>query len=346
MAPDPGPKQGADRPRMPWARPTPPEPPMPWRTEGVPGQAGPKTSPPPPTQWRRFLGLMLVLLVFNLIISSLALSPTKRSSVSYTFFSTQVTANNVSSITSTSDAIEGTFRKKIGYPAEKASKDQTSVKSFKTQRPSFADDNLFASLQKNGVTVNADNPDAKTPWWESLLAGFGPTSSVGRPRTAAASAGSVVLAAQRLCGETLTPAARAHSENSEWPRNWSGGERQPGRPRPTAQAHCPPPHRSAGNSRWQPGATLRPAHGGNLSSGSSMGRHWLAVDQPNSRFTAQARHLFGPFYRARVLDTATGEYITFPIGRGRRGRTSAILTGRSSVQRSIKYGIQHELRRQ
>jgi hypothetical protein len=77
-----------------------------------------------------------------------------------------------------------------------------------------------------------------------------------------------------------------------------------------------------------------------------MGRHWLAVDQPNSRFTAQARHLFGPFYRARVLDAATGEYITFPIGRGRRGRTSAILTGRSSVQRSIKYGIQHELRRQ
>ena len=175
MAPDPGPKQGADRPRMPWARPTPPEPPMPWRTEGVPGQAGPKTPAPPPTQWRRLLGLMLVLLVFNLIISSLALSPTKRTSVSYTFFSTQVTANNVSSITSTSDAIEGTFRKKIGYPAEQASKDQTSVKSFKTQRPSFADDNLFASLQKNGVTVNADNPDAKTPWWESLLAGFGPT---------------------------------------------------------------------------------------------------------------------------------------------------------------------------
>ena len=76
---------------------------------------------------------MLVLLVFNLIISSLALSPTKRTSVSYTFFSTQVSANNISSITSTSDAIQGTFRKKIGYPANKAAKDQMSVTNFKTQ---------------------------------------------------------------------------------------------------------------------------------------------------------------------------------------------------------------------
>lgn len=175
MAPDPGPQQGPDRLSMPWMRPKPPEPPVPWRTEGVPGQDKPKASPPPPMRWRRFFGLMLGLLVFNLIISSLALSPTKRTGVSYTFFSTQVGANNVSSITSTSDSIEGTFRKKIGYPADKPARDQTSVTSFKTQRPSFADDHLFASLQKNGVTVNADNPDAKTPWWESLLAGFGPT---------------------------------------------------------------------------------------------------------------------------------------------------------------------------
>ena len=148
---------------------------MPWRTEGVPGQDRPKAPTPPPTQWRRLLGLMLVLLVFNLIISNLALSPTKPTNVCYTFFSTQVTANNVSSITSTSDAIEGTFRKKIRYPADKVAKNQTSVTTFKTQHPSFAVENLFASLQKNGVTVNADNPDVKAPWWESLLAGFGPT---------------------------------------------------------------------------------------------------------------------------------------------------------------------------
>lgn len=75
-----------------------------------------------------------------------------------------------------------------------------------------------------------------------------------------------------------------------------------------------------------------------------MGQEWFVVDQPNSRFAAQARHVFGPFYRARVRDTATGGYIGLANFRNRRS-TSGILTGRSSVQRAVKYGIEHELRR-
>ncbi len=76
-----------------------------------------------------------------------------------------------------------------------------------------------------------------------------------------------------------------------------------------------------------------------------MGQEWFAVDQPNSRFAAQAQHVFGPFYRARVLDTATGNYIGLANYKAPRRSISGILTGRSSVQRAVKYGIQHELRR-
>ena len=76
-----------------------------------------------------------------------------------------------------------------------------------------------------------------------------------------------------------------------------------------------------------------------------MAQEWFVVDQPNARFAAQARRLFGPFYRVRVLDTATGEYVRLANHNAPRRRVSAILTGRSSVRRAVKYGIEHELRR-
>lgn len=76
-----------------------------------------------------------------------------------------------------------------------------------------------------------------------------------------------------------------------------------------------------------------------------MAQEWFAVDQPDSRFAAEAVHLWGPFYRARVRGTATGECISLATYRGARGRASGVLTGRSSVDRAVKYGIQHELRR-
>ncbi len=77
-----------------------------------------------------------------------------------------------------------------------------------------------------------------------------------------------------------------------------------------------------------------------------MAQEWFVVDQPNRRFAAQAQRLFGPFYRTRVFDTATGEYVLLTNGyKARRRSVSGVLTGRSSVQRAVKYGIEHELRR-
>jgi len=149
--------------------------PHPWRVEGAPPEHN--QTPEPPKQrpaWVRFGWMLLVLLAINWIISSVLLAPPARTSVSYTFFLTQVTAANVSEITSTGDKIEGQFTKKVAYTPSGETKSE-EVERFTTQRPSFADDNLFAQLQSTKVPVNANPPDAPAPIWQQLLVGFGPT---------------------------------------------------------------------------------------------------------------------------------------------------------------------------
>jgi cell division protease FtsH len=149
-----------------------PDEPKPWRVEGAPGNRGGRPPGKRPA-WLRFGWMLLLLLVVNWIISSFLLAPEPRMPVSYTFFLTQVQTANVADITSTGDTIEGSFAKKVAYtPA--GSKDSEQVDRFTTQRPSFADDNLFAQLQANGVPVNANPPDAPAPLWQQLLVGFGP----------------------------------------------------------------------------------------------------------------------------------------------------------------------------
>jgi cell division protease FtsH len=149
--------------------------PHPWRVEGAPPGGSPGAEPPTKRPaWLRFGWMLVLLLAINWIISSFLLSPPERTSVSYTFFLTQVQAANVAEITSTGDTIEGQFSKKVSYTASGETKAE-EVDRFTTQRPSFADDSLFAQLQTNKVPVNANPPDAPAPIWQQLLVGFGPT---------------------------------------------------------------------------------------------------------------------------------------------------------------------------
>src|SRR5215475_12729102 len=133
-------------------RPTDPPERPPWRVEGAPptpGGGGPDTPKRRPL-WLRFGWILLVVLVLNWIISSVMLGPASLTPVSYTFFLSQVRAANVAEMTSARDTIEGTFKTKASYTpsGEKKAED---VERFTTQRPSFADDNLFAMLESNGV---------------------------------------------------------------------------------------------------------------------------------------------------------------------------------------------------
>jgi FtsH-like protein len=65
--------------------------------------------------WSRFWLILGGLLLLNWILGSLLMGAV-RPAVSYTLFLGQVNANNVQTVTSTGDAIQGTFRHQIAYP--------------------------------------------------------------------------------------------------------------------------------------------------------------------------------------------------------------------------------------
>jgi cell division protease FtsH len=148
--------------------------PPPWRVEGMPpSDKAPAGGRP---NWSRFWLVLLGLLILNWILGSL-LTGVVRPTVPYTFFLSQVNANNVQAVTSTGDTIQGTFRHQVAYPA--GTSNAPRVQEFITQRPSYANDNLFGKLQADGVTVNANAPNQGTPLWEELLLWFGPALLLG-----------------------------------------------------------------------------------------------------------------------------------------------------------------------
>jgi len=141
-----------------------------------PQQAPPPATKPPdlmaPMRSWRFWITLIVLFAANIVISNLITSAGQPPTVtiSYNSFLDQVDAGNVVSVTSTSDAITGVTKKAV----KSENNSDTSTK-FQTQRPSFATDDLEAMLRQHGVTMNANDPNASTPVWETLLFSFGPT---------------------------------------------------------------------------------------------------------------------------------------------------------------------------
>lgn len=121
----------------------------PWRTEGTP----PRPSTPPrrglPAWGWMILAALAVFLVTDLVLS-LTGSNTPR--ISYTEFDRQLDANNISKLYSKGDAIEGQLKKEQTAPDSDGGGKYTK---FKTQRPVFADDDLWATLARNKVTVTA-----------------------------------------------------------------------------------------------------------------------------------------------------------------------------------------------
>ena len=134
------------------------------------------SSPTPPRQpWyrvsRRWIVFALVLLVVNFYLGSRATRPESRVRVPYTpFFLQQVREGHVNDITSKGTAIQGTFKQKVKFGSAKP------TTRFRTEIPAFANnDALSQLLQEKRVVVNAQPLDTGSPWWQSLLLGFGPT---------------------------------------------------------------------------------------------------------------------------------------------------------------------------
>jgi cell division protease FtsH len=132
---------------------------------------GPKAPGYNPMGWRRFWVFILVLLAVNFVITTIieAVSAPPSVTIPYDDFLSQIGRGNVLNITATGDSITGTTRKAIA-----GASGQPSATNFLTQRPSFASDNLEASLIKAKVSILAEPPNPPTPLWETLLLSFGP----------------------------------------------------------------------------------------------------------------------------------------------------------------------------
>ncbi len=149
-----------------------------WRVAPAPDGRGmpDEHKPTPPHRWRGLWIFFLVLLALNWL-SLLVFQPAGQSRVTVPFspyFLNQVHDGKVSSITTKSDTIDGTFKSKVTYPAN--DKNATPTTLFATQIPSFWNSNdLVSELQSQGVQVNAKNPNPGTSLLAELLLGFGPT---------------------------------------------------------------------------------------------------------------------------------------------------------------------------
>ncbi|MFF1494071.1 ATP-dependent zinc metalloprotease FtsH [Streptomyces sp. NPDC058304] len=138
----------------------------PWRSEGAP-------TPPPkrkmPGGWRGLvLAALIVFLLANVALSYF--NAGDEPTVSYTEFSKQVADGNVSKIYSKGDAIQGELKNKKPLP-EGGKGDYTK---FVTQRPAFADDQLWANLTKHNVVVTASPVVVQRSFLANLLISLAP----------------------------------------------------------------------------------------------------------------------------------------------------------------------------
>ncbi|NEB03003.1 ATP-dependent zinc metalloprotease FtsH [Streptomyces sp. SID13726] len=143
---------------------------QPWRTEGTPEEP-----PKPPSGGRRPRGgwwslivtALVVYLIANLVLSFF--NEGDEPTISYTEFSKQVDAGNVSKIYAKGDAIQGQLKKKQDNPEG----DGTYTK-FNTERPTFADDQLWEDLTKHSVTVTAEPVVQHRSFLANLLIALAP----------------------------------------------------------------------------------------------------------------------------------------------------------------------------
>jgi cell division protease FtsH len=149
-----------------------------WRVAPAPDGRGmpDEHKPKPPHRLRAFWIFVLVLLALN-ILSVLAVGTSSEPRVTVPFspyFINKVEADQVKSISTKGDQVQGTFTSHVTYPANDKSAPSTNL--FSTQVPSFWSNAALTSLlQAHKVEVNAQNPNPGTSVLATILLGFGPT---------------------------------------------------------------------------------------------------------------------------------------------------------------------------
>ncbi|MEV0482705.1 ATP-dependent zinc metalloprotease FtsH [Streptomyces sp. NPDC050508] len=143
---------------------------QPWRTEGTPDEP-PKPSPGGKKMrggwWSLILTALVVYLIANLILSFF--NEGNEPTISYTEFSKQVDAGNVTKIYAKGNAIQGQLKKSQDNPDGDG-----KYTKFDTERPTFADDQLWEDLTKHNVTVTAEPVVQHRSFLANLLISLAP----------------------------------------------------------------------------------------------------------------------------------------------------------------------------
>ncbi|GAB94267.1 cell division protease FtsH [Kineosphaera limosa] len=128
----------------------------PWRTEGVPedperadGSDGKRRSPK--IKWRNVLLTMLLVYLGSFLVASWFDVRNDVVTIPYTEFNQQVAARNVTEVYAKGDTIQGELREQ----ATSATNENRAYTLFQTERPTFAQDNLLATLEQQGTIVRA-----------------------------------------------------------------------------------------------------------------------------------------------------------------------------------------------
>lgn len=158
--------EGRDRPA-----PQPPDddPPKPWRTEGVPATGDDGKRPKRRLDWKWLTGMLVgYLVVFGLLTTQDRI--TGAPTVSYTEFTNQVEADNVTEVFSRGDTIQGVLQEPAPVPGGEGG----TYEQFETERPTFAQDDLLAQLDDSGATVRATPVVEQRGTLANLLFSFAP----------------------------------------------------------------------------------------------------------------------------------------------------------------------------
>jgi cell division protease FtsH len=125
----------------------------PWRTEGLPTDRG-DGAQPPRKKWNWWkIGTRVVLgylIVFSLVTFQDRLN--EAPTIPYSEFNAQVEAGNVAELFARGQTIQGKLRQAKPLPGATEGK---TYERFATERPVFAQDDLFSKLVKSGAAVKA-----------------------------------------------------------------------------------------------------------------------------------------------------------------------------------------------
>ncbi|RBQ19841.1 cell division protein FtsH [Spongiactinospora rosea] len=121
----------------------------PWRAEGLPG--GPGGPQRPRINWWRFAVTLLAAYAVFFVISTF-FDAGGMETISYTQFTKQVQAGNVKEVYAQGYSIEGDLKKAAADPDNEG----VTYTRFRTERPTFAEDDIYRELVRHDVVVSAE----------------------------------------------------------------------------------------------------------------------------------------------------------------------------------------------